>query len=58
MVTYVPLPGTARLIFAANSRFTAKRASSVLGIKATTPGFLETLEEDLDYAAKIQQQSQ
>lgn len=55
MLTYIPLQGTARLLFGSNSRSKPDRARKLLGYKPQRRSFLESLEEDLSSAVKLSQ---
>ncbi|KAI8716794.1 hypothetical protein NCS52_00973800 [Fusarium sp. LHS14.1] len=55
MLTYIPLEGTARLLFGSNSRSKPDRAQRLWGYKPQRWSFLESLEEDLSSAVKLSQ---
>ncbi|UPK92247.1 hypothetical protein LCI18_003182 [Fusarium solani-melongenae] len=55
MLTYIPLEGTARLLFGSNSRSKPDRAQKWLGFKPQRRGFLESLEDDLSSAMRLSQ---
>lgn len=54
MLSHIPFPGVARLLFAANSRSSPDRMRKVL-LSSFQPrglGFFESLEDDLERAAR------
>lgn len=54
MLSHIPFPGVARLLFAANSRSSPDRVRKVLlpSFEPRGPGFFESLEDDLGRAAR------
>lgn len=52
MLLHIPFPGVARLLFSANSRSNPDRSRRVLKYEPRGPGFLDSLEDDLDRASR------
>lgn len=52
MLPHIPFPGVARLLFAANSRSNPDRSRRVLSYEPRGRGFFESLEDDLERAAR------
>lgn len=54
MLSHIPFPGVARLLFAANSRSSPDRVRKVLlpSFRPRGPGFFDSLEDDLERAAR------